>query len=131
MTDALDKFKSLVDESSDRNLNEADTRHKIIDVLIHDVFAWPRNRVDCEEFIKPGFADYVLKNPRKEAMLFIEAKKAGFYFSLPNAAKADETNCFVKIKTLLTDDNIREAMVQVRTYCIETRMRICCGYQWP
>ena len=37
----------------ERDLNEADTRHQIIDSIIHEVLAWPRNQVSCEHYIDP------------------------------------------------------------------------------
>ena len=55
------KLLELSATHADRTANEAETRHKIIDFVLHDVLSWPRNRVSVEEYIAPGFADYVLK----------------------------------------------------------------------
>jgi len=64
-------------------LNEADTRHRVIDRILHDVLCWPRSSVSCECYTKAGFADYVLIGRRGGHVLFIEAKKSGNYFTLP------------------------------------------------
>lgn len=133
MSDALASLRELTLSLEDRSLNEADTRHKIIDVLLHQILAWPRNRVSCEEHVRPGFADYILKTPRKEPLLLIEAKKSGQYFTLPHPPKPSDSFYYVKIQTLLTEQNIREAMTQARTYCIDIGCEyaaITNGHEW-
>ena len=69
--------------STERTLNEADTRHQIIDIVLHSLLAWPRSRTSVEEYIKPGYADYVLKRSNGDSILFIEAKKGGGLFRSP------------------------------------------------
>ncbi|HEV3304451.1 MAG TPA: hypothetical protein VG055_32675 [Planctomycetaceae bacterium] len=64
-------------------LNEADTRDRIIDRVLHDVLYWPRSSVTLESFIKPGYSDYVLLGRHNGHLLFIKAKKTGVYFTLP------------------------------------------------
>jgi hypothetical protein len=56
-------------------LSEADTRHRIIDAILHDVLSWPRAAVVCEPYIDPGYADYVLTGAAESQLLFIEAKR--------------------------------------------------------
>jgi hypothetical protein len=98
------------------NANEAQTRHEVIDCILHELFAWPRALTKVEEFIAPGFSDYVLTKPNGDFLFFVEAKKAGKHFSLPVPHKVDENHAYVSIKTLLTDANIAAAMKQVREY---------------
>src|ERR1700680_2529797 len=129
----LAKLAEIVACDPNRTANEAETRHKIIDCVLHDVLSWPRNRVAVEEYITPGFADYVLKKKDGDGQLLIEAKKAGIYFSLPFAHKADETYCYMAISTLKSDPNINNAMLQVRTYCVDTGCEyaaITNGHEW-
>jgi hypothetical protein len=59
--DAFSRLPAIIADSTNRNRNEAETRHKVIDFILHDLLAWPRNRVAVEENIHPGFADYILK----------------------------------------------------------------------
>src|SRR5689334_993163 len=105
-----DLAEQLALSFSSRDLNEANTRHQLIDPLLHDVLGWPRNRVLCEEFITPGFADYVLIRSDGSHLLFIEAKKEGTYFALPAALLGNSQSAYVKVKTLLTDESIHSAI---------------------
>jgi len=90
-------------------------------------------RVSVEEHIQPGYADYVLKKSNGSELLFIEAKKSGVYFALPIPHKADETHSYIPIDKLRSDANIKSAMEQVRTYCVETGCEyaaITNGHEW-
>ncbi|MCR9280844.1 MAG: hypothetical protein NXH99_04080 [Rhodobacteraceae bacterium] len=100
--------------------NEAQTRHEIIDCILHDVLAWPRALTKVEEYIAPGFSDYVLTKPNGDFLFFVEAKKAGKQFSLPLPHKVGERFAYIGLKTLLSDPNLAEAMKQVREYCMDT-----------
>lgn len=132
-TDNYRQLKSLSTQLAARAENEAETRHKIIDIVLHDILSWPRNRVAVEEYVKPGFADYVLKKSNDDPLIFIEAKRSGIFFALPYPHKQHELSCYISIGKLLSDDSIREAMTQVRTYCIDTGCEFACitnGHEW-
>src|SRR5690606_77678 len=77
---AHETAESLVTQFRDRELNEADTRHQLIDPVLHDVLGWPRNRTRCELNAHPGFADYLLTRQDGTPALIIEAKREGIYF---------------------------------------------------
>ena len=109
----------LATQFSGADLNEADSRHQIIDPILHDVLGWPRNLVSCEEYIAPGFADYVLRRNEDDILLLIEAKKSGAYFDLPASIGSGDAGFYVAIKTLLTTQPIKVAIEQVRTYCVD------------
>ena len=131
--DKIDRLEKIISSTRDRNMNEADTRHKVIDFILHDFLSWPKNRVNVEEYISPGYADYVLKKTNGDDLLFIEAKKSGIFFNLPIAASSNEKSCFISIKKLLTDGNIKIAMEQVRAYCFDTGCEYACitnGLEW-
>lgn len=131
--DVLDRLDTIISETSSRDRNEAETRHKIIDFIIHDLLSWPRNRVAVEEHINPGYADYILKKANGDDLLFIEAKKQGIYFELPIPNNHAETHTFIAIRKLLTDDNVRSAIEQVRKYCFDTGCEYACvtnGHEW-
>ena len=132
-TDSLSELQQLISEMASRDKNEAETRHKIIDFIIHEFLSWPKNRVAVETYISPGFSDYILRKINGEDLLFIEAKKEGEFFELPISSKAAETSAFIQIAKLLSDDNIRSAMMQVRTYCLDTGCEyaaITNGHEW-
>lgn len=131
--DILDRLREVIDTYGSRDANEAETRHKIIDFVLHEVLAWPKNRVTVEEYIAPGFADYVLRKINDDEVIFVEAKRAGVYFNLPLAHNPDELSCFITIGKLLSDPNIRAAMTQVRRYCLDTGCEFAAisnGHEW-
>lgn len=133
LMDSLNDFVNTANEARSIDANEAETRHKLIDTVIHDILSWPKNRVSVEEFIKPGFADYVLKKANGNDLLFVEAKRTGVYFELPKPHNAAETSCFKSIAQLHTDANIKEAMTQVRNYCMDSGCEfgaITNGHEW-
>ena len=50
-TDNLEELGRVIADAAGRDRNEAETRHKIIDFILHNFLAWPRNRVAVEEMI--------------------------------------------------------------------------------
>jgi hypothetical protein len=90
------------------------------------VLCWPKDLVKCESYIAPGFADYRLIKPTGEDILFIEAKKAGEYFSLPNNFNSSHLSSYISLNELFTEDNIRKAIEQVRNYCMEEGCEYAC-----
>lgn len=131
--DTFEALKALEAAMSGREENEAETRHKIIDFVLHQILSWPKNRVSVEEYIKPGFADYVLKKGNGDHLIFIEAKRGGVYFTLPASFSASETASYIPVKQLMSDAPIRAAMEQVRTYCVDTGCEFACitnGREW-
>lgn len=132
-TDNLVRLNELIQNVKLRDKNEAETRHKIIDFILHDFLAWPKNRVSVEEYIHPGYADYILKKANGDDLLFVEAKKEGEFFVLPISFKNGELSCFLSISKLLSDKNIKEAITQVRTYCFDSGCEYACitnGHEW-
>lgn len=131
--DNFEEMQSLINSSDLRSKNEAETRHKIIDFVVHDFLSWPKNRVAVEEYIDPGYADYVLKKENGDDLLFIEAKKEGVYFEIPLAYSSTETSSYISIKKLISDENIGKAVRQVRNYCFDTGCEyaaITNGHEW-
>jgi hypothetical protein len=62
-TNPLESLRAIRAALDIRSLNEADTRHRIIDFILHDFLAWPKNRVNVEEYVSSGYIDYVLTRP--------------------------------------------------------------------
>lgn len=129
----MDMLESIITLARQRDINEAETRHKIIDFILHDFLSWPKNRVSVEEYIAPGFADYVLKKSNGDDLLFVEAKRSGIFFDLPIANSQSEKSSYITIKKLISDEKIKTAMDQVRTYCFDTGCEYACitnGSEW-
>lgn len=116
-----------------RSLSEANTRHQVIDVILHDVLSWPRSAVLCESYIDPGYADYVLISNADSQLLFIEAKKEGISFELPQSLLKDSLSGLIKTKTLMTDPEISKTITQARNYCVDSGCELGAvtnGHQW-
>lgn len=116
-----------------RDFNEADTRHKIIDEVIHGVLSWPKTQTFHESYIGPGYADYRLKRSNGDDYIFLEAKKEGIYFKLPNNFNGHKLSCHISVKTLLTNNDTKKAMEQVWAYCMEEGCEfagITNGHEW-
>ncbi|MED5492206.1 MAG: hypothetical protein VYD45_08795 [Pseudomonadota bacterium] len=132
-SDNFEAMQSIISSSDARTRNEAETRHKIIDFIVHDFLSWPKNRVAVEEYINPGYADYILKKENGDDLLFIEAKKEGAYFEIPFAYSPQEKSSYISIKKLVSDENIGKAVKQVRNYCFDTGCEyaaITNGHEW-
>jgi hypothetical protein len=131
--EAHQKAIDLVKEAADKDKNEATTRHQIIDVVIHEILEWPRSMVPCEESITPGYADYVLERGDGTAIIIIEAKKEGVTFDLPQSLFKTSQATYVRTDTLRTSAPIRQAMDQVREYCLNRGCEFAAitnGHQW-
>lgn len=124
---------SLAHNYKNNDLNEADTRHQIIDRLIHKVFNWPESRVKCEEFVAPGYLDYALLKSDNKKILLIEAKRESHYFTLPSNLLTNKSSGYLTTKTLLTDEKIKNAILQVKSYCTDIGCEMAAitnGHQW-
>lgn len=110
--------EELARQFANRALNEADTRHQIINRLLHEVLSWPHGNVGCEQKVHPGYIDFVLRDKADRAALLIEAKKEGKYFTLPTKITgATDQLRHVRLRTLATDPAIADAVNQAAQYC--------------
>lgn len=129
----LELIKSLQKKYSLKSLNEAETRFKIIDEILEKYLKWPKDSVNVEKYVNGNRADYVLKSKSDKPLLIIESKRENQYFELPK--NINETQNFQKIQLekLLSDDNIKEAIFQVKEYCEDLLCAygaICNGHSW-
>lgn len=115
--DALRALHEHADElgrwqSSD--LNETDTRSKIIDALLIEVLGWDEASISREvRTVDGGYSDYVVRNDRTAFVL--EAKRTGHYFEMPVgiARKAARGGVLAQSRDL------KAALDQVVSYCRE------------
>ena len=68
-------------KSESLNLNEADTRHRFIDRLIHKCLGRDRTQTHLERHVNGDYSDYELGIPPQ---IVIEAKRAGKSFERPS-----------------------------------------------
>ena len=129
-----DDFQKILKDYSytpDPTYNEADTRAKIIDRLLHDALGWPEKGtyVRREEHIHKGYIDYKLNV--KHTHIIIEAKRVGKCFALPKSFSFQKQlsvkNLLHKQTDLLLmyDQVVRYAHESGIVYCILTN-----GTQW-
>ena len=130
----IDQICRIFRTFMEKDFNEADTRHKIIDEVIHNILSWPKQMVRCETYHSPDYSDYMLiKN--ENVKLFIEAKKESHYFELPNSLNSDKNSEFISVEVLFGNgkSNIAKAMSQVREYCDSEACEFACitnGHAW-
>jgi GTPase SAR1 family protein len=95
------------------DLNEADTRHRFIDRLIHECLAWDRSKsTRLERHFNGDYSDYELGVPPQ---VVIEAKRAGQTFLVPS----EGTHSIVRSIRSLTSSSheFKAAFNQALKYC--------------
>ncbi|CAM3907814.1 type I restriction enzyme HsdR N-terminal domain-containing protein [Aquirufa aurantiipilula] len=129
----LEILKQLKQKFGEINLNEADTRFKIIDTIIVDILKWPKDTILTEKYIDGNRADYVLKDRNDRPLIIIESKKNSEYFELPKTFNSKEPFQKIILEKLLTDDVIKNAISQVKEYAEDLFCNfaaICNGEVW-
>lgn len=123
--------KMLPTFSSQQNLNEANTRLRIIDDILFDVLRWDKLEVDAEKYVRTaGFVDYVFGKSGGFSLV-IEAKREGIYFVLPNREYPPKP---VSFKLLAKEcPEAADALRQALGYAVQLGAQYVCitnGYQW-
>ncbi|TCC96717.1 AAA family ATPase [Pedobacter frigidisoli] len=113
--DLIKKIKSDYPNAS--QLNEAETRFKIIDEILEKYLKWPKVDTCVEFFVDGNRADYILKNKANKPILIVESKKQGVYFDLPLTFNSSKNFQKISIDKLISNENIKEAINQVKEYC--------------
>lgn len=110
--------EEIAKQFTERTLNEANTRHQIIDRLLKEVLGWPVSSLHLEEKVHAGYIDYELRDRSGNAVLLIEAKREGAYFELPSKLqKRPDASHYVRLRQLATDPAIAAAVNQAAQYC--------------
>ena len=102
------------------DLNEADTRHRFIDCLIHDCLGWDRvSSTRLERHMNGDYSDYELGSPPQ---VVIEAKRAGITFELPS----EGTDSILRSLRSLTSNSpeFKEAFTQACKYSAQRSIQI-------
>ena len=93
-------------------LNEADTRAKIIDCLLKDVLGWDEKGIRREQRTTDGeYLDYLLKSQTNTFV--VEAKRAGSYFEIPAGMSLRARRDGILIRSA----SLHRALTQVVEYC--------------
>jgi hypothetical protein len=131
--DEIELIKQIKVKYDSKSLNEAETRFKIIDEVIEKFFKWPKDSTSVEKYIEGNRADYILKNKSGKPLLIIESKRENDYFELPNNINSDKNFQKIQLDKLLSDNNIKSAVFQVKEYCEDLLCNygaICNGHVW-
>ncbi|MDP2158683.1 MAG: hypothetical protein Q8K68_13360, partial [Nitrospirota bacterium] len=111
-------------------VNEADTRVKIIDRILKEGLGWPEDAFNREVPAHAGFIDYLLQTGSRRHFV-VEAKREGMAFDIPKSLK---TRKRYKISgSINTNKDIKEVIEQAHFYCVEAAVRyavVTNGYAW-
>lgn len=121
--------RDMLVEMNQRNLNESDTRLKIIDTLFIDVLGWDKRDVEAEHAIgetkkdiehKSLYADYLLVSNTNKFL--IEAKRNERYFKIP----ASTIRTYTTVNGVLTSDKQNKTFIeQATTYMSKIGTPFC------
>lgn len=102
-------FKKEIESYISQDINESETRSKLIDSLLVNVLGWSEQHIKREEKLDSGYYDYFVSIPGFS--FIIEAKRCFHEFELP--VSGDK----LKIKTLLKSN--QKLFDQLRSYCLD------------
>lgn len=113
--DAYKNFLTIYDKYKDQEdiFNEADTRAKIIDILLRDCLGWDEDNIHRETKVHSGYTDYELLHHTIRTLI-IEAKSTGQYFAIPYTMTSRSYKLSGPIANV---PNLMAALNQVRNYC--------------
>ena len=110
----FETYKTSITDFVENDLNESDTRSKLIDTLLIDVLGWSEADIKREGKVESGYFDYQVSAPG--ITFIIEAKRNFKAFSIPTKHKK------AKIKSIYSENE--ELFKQIRSYAID------CGLQY-
>jgi hypothetical protein len=119
----IEKLKNVLNSG---DINEASTRFHIIDEILMSLLNWPKTEISVEDHVDGNYTDYLLLGKNRKSVLVIESKRKGKYFELPNNLNAGNNFQKIVVEKLLSDENIKEAMLQVKEYCEDLTCNYAC-----
>ena len=120
----IELIENLQTKINSGDLNEASTRFHVLDEILENYFKWPKSEISVEDHVDGNFTDYLLLGKNKKPLLVIESKRSGKYFELPDNLNSKNNFQKIAVEKLLTDDNIKSAILQVKEYCED----LTCNY---
>lgn len=121
MAFAEKKLVSLIESmpADSATWNEADTRHRFIDVLIHDVLGWDRAVTRLERYEGGEYTDYELGSPPE---VVIEAKRSGVSFEIPHEGTTSVVRSIGSLSSMSRE--FKAAFEQASAYCARRGIQI-------
>lgn len=123
---ALELYRSKLDDFADflaTDLTESDTRSKLIDCMLLQVFGWSEQfiRREVKTAETNNYIDYLLSTIHPSFV--IEAKRKTFGFDLPKQRNRHQ----YKIGGVISQsNNLKSAMLQARDYAVSKGVSFCC-----
>lgn len=102
------------------DFNEADTRHRILDRIIHECLGWDRAHTRVERRLNDDYSDYELGAPAK---VLVEAKRSGLYFDIPIEPNKHGIIRSLRSICALSKD-FANAFGQAQRYCADRGIQI-------
>ena len=109
----FDVYKENISDFEKNDLNESDTRSKLIDALLINVLGWSEADIKREGRLESGYFDYQISSPG--FTFIIEAKRNFKDFSIPTKHKK------AKIKSIFSENE--ELFKQIRSYAIDSGLQ--------
>ena len=102
-------------KNNSENLNEADTRFKLIDRLFCECLGWNKDDIKLEERVitTDKYCDYVFIDVHK--LMIAEAKRENINFEIPISDK--NRTIYLLASLCRANDNLKKAVDQVYEYC--------------
>ncbi|TEU24988.1 P-loop NTPase fold protein [Alkanindiges illinoisensis] len=113
MTDYISQVLETFNTLKEKDVNEAETRKKVIDKIIENILGWDDADISYEERVSEDglttYADYIIKTANSS--LLIEAKRVGkVLFNTPHRRRS-------KLTGSLMHGEGGQAIIQARDYC--------------
>lgn len=129
MKNAITELLEIGKKIDFENVNEAETRLKLIDKILFDVLGWTHNDVQVEERVSEDgqttYADYVVRTA--STAFIVEAKKIGVVF------KTSAKDRRLKLTKSNVYGDLEDAVSQARDYCRKLGIQFAVvtnGNQW-
>ena len=102
------------------DLNEADTRHQILDRIVHECLGWDHAHTRVERRLNDEYSDYELGDPAK---VLIEAKRSGLYFDIP--IEPNKHGIVRSLRSICAlSKEFKSAFEQAHRYCADRGIQI-------
>ncbi|WP_426975985.1 hypothetical protein ACQCSU_14490 [Pseudarthrobacter sp. O4] len=127
---AMSALAPIIEQARTEDVNEADTRFRVINTLITDVLQWPASAVQNELHTESGYMDYCVGSAG--AQFVLEAKRVGVHFELPHGATSAVMSIPALVSGSAAGKNLQKALEQASRYAQERGVPIACafnGYQ--
>lgn len=122
LTDGITALARLLSDLRVQTIdfNEADTRHRILDSIIHECLGWERNHTRLERRLNGEFSDYELGSP---AQVLIEAKRSGRHFDIP--IEHNKHGIVRSLRSICAlSKEFKSAFEQAQRYCADRGVQI-------